>query len=427
MNKATDPLNLPKGFFRAAFDNVEAIIVITDASDEIVYVNRAFIKSTGFSADEAVGQSAGFIKSGETPQSVYEDMWAIIQAGKTWHGELKNRRKDGSLTHENVVISPIFGQGGEITHYVAVKNDLTRVKEMEEMLRLNETNMGAILDNIGARIYIKDRDFRYLYVNQEVSDSLGMLSSEIIGATVEELFEPDIAKTFIEHDNKVLEGGETVAAIEKVDSVLVEDERYFWSIKVPLTDLEGNIYALAGISTDITEQKKMEDNLRKLATTDGLTGIFNRRHFLELTEKEARRAHRYRNNLGFLMLDIDYFKKVNDTFGHAVGDLAIQAFARVGVETLRDADLFGRYGGEEFVATLPETPTEGVEILAERIRKAVADIRIETDDGKIVQFTTSIGATMLGDGGEDVEKALSRADEALYEAKEGGRNKVIFH
>jgi len=426
MSKASDISNLPKGFFRAAFDSVEAIIAITDASGEIVYVNGAFIKSTGYTFEEAVGQNAGFIKSGETPKAVYDGMWAEIKAGKTWHGELKNCRKDGSLTHENVAISPIIDENGEITHYISVKNDLSRVKEMEEMLRLNKTNMGAILDNIGARVYIKDRDLRYLYVNQEVSDSLGMTSNEIIGATVEELFEPDIAKTFIEHDSKVLEGGETVAAVEKVDSVLVEDERYFWSIKVPLADLEGNVYALAGISTDITAQKQMEDNLRKLATTDGLTGIYNRRHFLELTEKEAWRAHRYNNNLGFLMLDIDHFKKVNDTYGHATGDRAIQAFSKVGVDTLRDTDLFGRYGGEEFVATLPETPIEGVQKLAERIRQAVEDIKVEADDGRIVQFTASIGATMLAGENEDVEKALSRADEALYEAKEGGRNKVVF-
>jgi diguanylate cyclase (GGDEF)-like protein len=164
--------------------------------------------------------------------------------------------------------------------------------------------------------------------------------------------------------------------------------------------------------------------LKRLATTDSLTGAFNRRHFLELAGKEVARMRRYRHRVSCLMLDIDHFKKVNDTYGHDIGDKAIIATVLMARKTLRTEDVFGRLGGEEFAAMLPMTAIDKAEQVAERLRVAIEALRIPTPQGEL-GFTTSIGLVEVATDGESFEQALKRADEALYEAKRLGRNRTV--
>jgi two-component system, cell cycle response regulator len=177
--------------------------------------------------------------------------------------------------------------------------------------------------------------------------------------------------------------------------------------------------------TDITERKKMEDDLRRLATTDPLTGANNRRRYNEISERELTRCKRYQHPLCVLMLDADHFKKVNDTYGHDAGDRVLKALASVCVRELRDVDVLGRFGGEEFTVTLPETTIETAMEAAERLRQALAETRVPLDDGQEITFTVSIGAASLHDPDEKLADLLNRADQALYQAKQGGRNQVV--
>lgn len=176
--------------------------------------------------------------------------------------------------------------------------------------------------------------------------------------------------------------------------------------------------------TDITERKEMEKELRRLATTDPLTGVNNRRRFDEISERELTRCKRYNHPLCVLMLDADHFKAVNDTHGHETGDRVLKMLADVCVRELRDVDVFGRFGGEEFTATLPETPMETARDAAERLREALAAITIPLDDGGQISITVSIGVAALN-GDDTLEGLLARADKALYRAKEQGRNQVV--
>jgi diguanylate cyclase (GGDEF)-like protein len=164
--------------------------------------------------------------------------------------------------------------------------------------------------------------------------------------------------------------------------------------------------------------------LKRLATTDSLTGAFNRRHFLELAAKEMARMRRYRHSVSCLMLDIDHFKQVNDRFGHDVGDRAIIATVEMARKALRTEDVFGRLGGEEFAAMLPMTAIDKAEQVAERLRIAISVIRIPTPQGELA-FTVSIGLVEVAPEGESFEQALKRADEALYQAKHLGRNRTV--
>jgi two-component system, cell cycle response regulator len=181
-----------------------------------------------------------------------------------------------------------------------------------------------------------------------------------------------------------------------------------------------------GIVTDITERKRMESQLRHLATTDELTGCFNRRAFFVAAEQELERASRYGSAVSVLMIDIDHFKQVNDRFGHAVGDKALRAATAAIRANLREIDSFGRLGGEEFAAMLPETPLAGALLVAERLRQAVEAIALPLGDDKPpLRLTTSLGVAERQSGETSLDQILARADTALYRAKAEGRNRVL--
>lgn len=182
---------------------------------------------------------------------------------------------------------------------------------------------------------------------------------------------------------------------------------------------------MVGFRTDITELKEREFELERLATTDPLTGAMNRRSFLEAGEKELRRGLRYDVPLSVLLLDVDHFKQINDTYGHAAGDEVLRNLVKVAWHELREHDLLCRYGGEEFSVVLPETDRAGAEVAAQRLLTAFENARTPTEQGD-VRATVSIGGTQVDVHNDSLESALSRADAALYEAKESGRNRAVF-
>lgn len=173
----------------------------------------------------------------------------------------------------------------------------------------------------------------------------------------------------------------------------------------------------------LIQNEETRQVLEKLANKDGLTGITNRRHFMQSAEVELQRAQRYRRPVTVAMADLDLFKKLNDTYGHAAGDAVLCAFANLVEDTLRQSDLVCRYGGEEFAFLFPEIGPAETEKLAERLRIRCAAMEVPLPDGRSVKATVSIG---LADASEcPIEIALKRADEALYEAKRLGRNRVV--
>lgn len=166
--------------------------------------------------------------------------------------------------------------------------------------------------------------------------------------------------------------------------------------------------------------------LSDLANTDALTGIANRRSFIFQAERELKRTQRYDLSLVLLVLDIDHFKQINDTCGHATGDRAIVAFSRACMEAIRDVDFLGRLGGDEFAVLLPSTSVEGARVVAERIRHAVESCIVLNDETAAVLMTCSVGATLIDSSGKNIDVALAEADAALYLSKKTGRNRVEF-
>lgn len=178
-----------------------------------------------------------------------------------------------------------------------------------------------------------------------------------------------------------------------------------------------------GLQQELARRQVLEDELRRMVATDALTGAYTRRHFLDVARRETRRADRSGTPPAILLMDIDHFKRINDTYGHAAGDDALRRFVQVCRRTLRDTDVLGRLGGEEFAALLPETDLATATQVAERLRTAVAKAQVVAEAGSFY-MTASFGVTVYHSGNENIEQSLSRADHAMYTAKAEGRNRV---
>ncbi|MBF0227146.1 MAG: GGDEF domain-containing protein [Desulfobacterales bacterium] len=177
------------------------------------------------------------------------------------------------------------------------------------------------------------------------------------------------------------------------------------------------------VARDITERKHMENEIEKLSTTDPLTGIYNRKHFFKKGRSEFIRCKRYAKFLSFLMIDVDYLKQINDLHGHNIGDMVLASLAKECISKLRENDIFGRIGGEEFAAILVETTEEQAIVIAERLCQFLSEMRINLDNGsKNIRITVSIGLTGLKEDDLSLEDMLNRADKALFIAKSSGRN-----
>ena len=181
---------------------------------------------------------------------------------------------------------------------------------------------------------------------------------------------------------------------------------------------------LARVKRELQLQE-LQTELKLLASTDSMTKLYNRRYFTKISEHTLDLAKREKHNLSIIMLDIDKFKNINDTYGHKIGDDVIITLSNKLIEYQRKSDIICRYGGEEFVILLPNTSIDGAKIVAQNIKKDVEAIVLNLEENKEVKFTVSLGVSSIDIKNEtNIEASLKRADDALYEAKEGGRNKV---
>ena len=190
----------------------------------------------------------------------------------------------------------------------------------------------------------------------------------------------------------------------------------------PLLGYAGEHLGVVESYKDITQRKCMERELKRMATFDGLTGAYNRAFFLESAQKDFSRFNRYGFPLSYIGFDLDLFKKINDTYGHAAGDKVLSQVGRLARQQIRDSDILGRLGGEEFGVILVESTLEEAKTVAHRIREAFLEASVQQKDRQI-KYTASFGVAELEEG-EDLEGLMARADDALYQAKNSGRNQV---
>lgn len=396
-------------------------IIITDDQARIEYVNAAFTHSTGYSFEEVNGKKPSILKSGLTPPETFKEMWATLLAGHIWRGELVNCQKDGTNFWEFTVIAPIYNPEGQVTHYVAVKEDITTRKLMEQALRDSEEQYRNLFELESDAIFIiRNTDGKILKANHA--------ASELYGYPLDELLTKRNTDLSAEPEDTSNASASTAPPDQAIRIPLRWHRRkdgiiFPVEITARFITWEGESAHIAAIR-DNTERINAEQELERLAITDPLTGLANRRQFFKESKLIFSRANQAPFILSVLMIDFDHFKNVNDLYGHAAGDLVLQECAQRMKASLRPGDIFGRYGGEELVILLPRTGFKEAFQIAERLRTAIAEVPVKVGDSEISN-TISIGVASLGKETGSLEALLQRADEALYTAKQAGRNRCV--
>jgi len=295
--------------------------------------------------------------------------------------------------------------------------------EAAKAMAQSEWNLKTIIEAEPECVKVLAPDGTLMQMNRAGLEMFEAESEEqVIGRTLVDLVAPEHRSVFNALNDRVNQGETGSQEFEIIG--LKGGRRWLDMHAVPMRDANGQIAGLLGVTRDITERKKTEQELEKLARTDVLTGLANRRWFMALAEQELSRTHRYGGPLSVFMMDIDHFKNVNDTYGHQTGDLVLQKLGELCREALRDVDCVGRIGGEEFAVVLPQTDGARALEVAERVRQMVAHAEVAVERGLPVHFTLSIGVATLVGANTNIDTLLGQADGALYEAKRAGRNRV---
>ena len=309
--------------------------------------------------------------------------------------------------------------------YMAVLSDVTRLAEQEEKLYADRQKFFAIFDHVrDYAIYTITMDGLIEEWNQSLQRYAGWLAADVQGRSMSMFFpldDPDRP-----HLDLLLAEAQRIGSTETEGWRLKRDGSRLWAntVVTALPDESGAVRGFVVVSRDLTERKRQEDEMKKLATVDPLTGAYNRRNGHALLAVQFSQRKRNGHPFAVLMLDVDDFKAVNDRFGHAVGDAVLCVLVQICRKALRPVDMVIRWGCEEFLIVLPNTGADEAMSIAERLRVIVAAAEVAASEGTSIRFTISVGVALPA--GESPVELLRRSDGALYVAKTGGRNRVIL-
>ncbi len=395
-------------------------IIITDAEGVIEYVNPHFCRMSGYESEEVIGKTMRMLQSGTTPKEVYEDLWRTIKSGQVWRGELLNRSKHGKLYWEELCISPIFDEQGNITNFLSEQIDITARREAEEQIRL----FNRVFVNANESIMITDADNNILAVNPAFTVINGYTAEEVTGKN------PRILSSGLMDEDFYKQMWSTINSTGKWQGEMVDrrkDGEIFaeWLSISALRDVSGQLTHYVALMTDISERKAAEERMAYLAHHDLLTGLPNRLLFQDRLQQAIAHAERQQTKVALLFMDLDRFKDVNDTLGHQAGDLLLQEATRRIQLCVRSSDTVSRQGGDEFIIMLPDLDDLGDIVLV--ANKLIDSIAVPYDlNGHIVHVTTSIGVSVYPQDSVDIETLIKNADTAMYQAKEAGRKDYRF-
>jgi len=419
---AQDRLHLQAAALEAAANS----IVITDITGKILWVNSAFTRLTGYNAAEAIGQNPRLLSSGKHDSSFYASLWETISSGDVWHGELTNRRKDGSLYQEEMTIAPVRAENDEITHFVAIKQDITTRKAIAEALLQAQNKYRAIFQDAVVGIFQGTPDGRLISANRAMARMYGYDSPEQFTAEIS-----DVSRQLFVNPGQMEEIRLLLEENDAVHNVEVEVYRRDRTKKWLLANMravrgaDGKVMRHEGTVQDITERKAAEEQVRYLAYYDALTGLPNRSLLQDRLAQAMASARRRGEKVALLFLDLDRFKTINDSLGHTAGDLLLKEFAERLKKWAREQDTVARLGGDEFVVVLTAVKdVAGAAVAADRLMKTMSTEF--TVQGHLLSVTCSLGISVFPDHGRDGEALIKNADAAMYCAKENGRNNFQF-
>ncbi|NJB68642.1 diguanylate cyclase (GGDEF)-like protein/PAS domain S-box-containing protein [Desulfobaculum xiamenense] len=390
---------------------------------QLQWANQRVFALSGYSQDELVGHSTRIIFPNDDVHEAFgQYAYTALGRGDMYDAIHQLIRPDGQLYWAHLMgtaLDPAKPDEGSLWLF----DDVTQRKELEdELLRTNRMQQVLLENGIMGIALVKHR--RFQWVNSRMMEMTGLTEAEILNAPTRIIHMDDAT-----YEAFGISAYEAIARGELYDTTLPlrrGDNQSFWCRFTgraldPSHPNEGSVWMFE----DITERRRMEEDLRRMATRDSLTGAYNRRRFMEKAEEELVRARRYSRPLAVLMIDLDHFKGINDSYGHHAGDDVLRAMVQACLDTIRETDVFGRMGGEEFAAVLTETPADAARDVAERIRSRLENTPVASG-GKSIHFTASIGLTALSDTDNSLQDALRRADRNLYVAKQKGRNRVVW-
>lgn len=404
--------------FRRIFETIEEGYMVTDLEGIVLMVNPATCRLLRYEECELVGRNLDTLYRQPAERNDFRKV--LREKGAVRGVRMTARRKDGSLIVIEANAHQVLNHLDEPVGMEGTFRDITRRVGAEKALRESEKQYRAFFENNHAIMLLTDpKSERIIDANPAAGDFYGYPLEVMRTMNMSQINDLDRDEMFVEMRRSMDEGRTYFILRHRLASGELRDvEVYSGPIMVQ------GVQRLYSVIHDVTKRIELEQEMKLLATTDALTGANNRHQFFSLGGVEVQRAKRYELPLTMLMLDIDYFKSINDTYGHAAGDVVLKAMAASVSSILRASDIFGRLGGEEFAAILPQTDIEEGAEVAERLRSTLAGLGVEVGDER-VSFTVSVGVTRVDGRDRTVEEVLNRADEALYKAKRMGRNRVV--
>ena len=426
--EAERALMLSEQRFRDVSEAVGEYIWETDEEGLFKLLTEDVVSVLGYTAEELTGRPSFDLMPKEDIKDY--NTWQNSIYGKResfTNIELRNITKDGRTIWMQISGVPYYDEKRKFLGYRGAGMNITDRKAAENAVKTSERKLRALAKSAYDAIITIDTNGCVSFWNHAAEKLFGYKESEALGKEIHSMIAPPEERPKAElgmYEFAMTGNGPAVGRIEETIALHKDGTRIPVERSVSGFQLGEDWHAVATVR-DITERKELEAKLRKLATTDSLTGLYNRRRFMELSEREFTRSLRYNRPLVMFMMDIDHFKKVNDTYGHDIGDMVLRSLSKTTLIALRNADILGRLGGEEFGVLLPETGKDTAVEIAERLRSSIEGTVISANSNNI-NITISLGVACLDPKTKNIEQLLKRADVALYKAKQSGRNRSVL-
>lgn len=393
--------------YRDLVENAMIGVYRSDLSGNILYVNRALALMLSYDApDELIGKSSLL----RYPDPKHREMFLqhLLEKRHVSSYQIEILDKKGEIVP--VMVSASI-EGDILSGMIIDMRELNKSREMIDQL-------SKVIEQIDDSVVITDKYGKITYVNPAFSHHTGYAKEEVVGKTPRLLKSEQHDETFYHQLWTTILDGEVFR--NTIINKKKNGELYYEKKTIsPLKDDKNNIVSFVSSGKDVTQESLINQEIQRIATSDNLTGIYNRHKFEILFALESERSRRFALPLSMLLIDIDHFKSVNDTYGHDVGDEVLKHLVKIVQENIRKIDIFARWGGEEFLVLSPGTDLQNMQLLAEKLRSAVENGVFP----KVGKVTVSIGVSTFTP--EDTfTKLFKRADQGLYNAKEQGRNQV---
>jgi len=354
---------------------------------------------------------------------------AVRQKKGVLSTEYRFIKKDGTYCWLEDRRQLIYDDEGTFIYVDGLLLDITEKKMADAVILESEEKFRSVMETATDAIISVNSLGNVVFWNPTAEDIFGYSAEEVMGRSVSQVMPERYKKSHYNGIKRLVDGGEPklLGNTVEIEGIRKDGSEFPIGLSLSKWKTEKGVFFTA-IIRDITEQKLAEKKIEEMATTDELTGLRNRRFFTERIGEECKRARRYDCSLGCMMIDIDFFKQVNDKYGHDAGDKVLQVISEIIRGNCRDSDMFARFGGEEFIGILPETNLDGTLVVAERLRSVIESSMISISGEIEIYVTASFGITSISPDKwpdiKDYKDVIKVADEALYRAKEKGRNRV---